>query len=211
MLDGQPRKVGRVRRLKTIQLTFDGAYLVAACIGGGIFIIPTAHLSAGFAFLDLEKPFTALDCHPSELSIATGDQRGRVQIWYPFDPAWWKAHIAAKEANRSNYDATISCPTRLFHWHAHAVASLAYTPNGAYLCSGGEEAVLVFWQLATGHKEFLPRLGAPIVNLTVSGSGDEAAIMLADATVLLIEAQQLVAKRSIASIKLGALFTLTSI
>ena len=34
--------------------------------------------------------------------------------------------------------------------------------SGAYLYSGGEESVLVFWQVDTNHKQFKPRLGAPI-------------------------------------------------
>ena len=33
---------------------------------------------------------------------------------------------------------------------------------GSYLLSGGNECVLVKWQTATGHNNFLPRLGAPI-------------------------------------------------
>lgn len=39
---------------------------------------------------------------------------------------------------------------------------------GSYLLSGGEEAVLVLWQHHTHHKQFLPRLGGPIVHLTAS-------------------------------------------
>ena len=37
--------------------------------------------------------------------------------------------------------------------------------SGAYLYSGGEEAVLVFWQVDTNHKQFKPRLGVPIAHI----------------------------------------------
>lgn len=62
-------------------------------------------------------------------------------------------------------------------WHAHGVWSTAFTPDGSLLLSGGEEAVLVVWQLPSAgtapgafggpvsdgrHMSFLPRLGAPI-------------------------------------------------
>jgi NET1-associated nuclear protein 1 (U3 small nucleolar RNA-associated protein 17) len=37
--------------------------------------------------------------------------------------------------------------------HAHIVRSMAFTKDGSYLVSGGEEAVLVIWQITTGEKE----------------------------------------------------------
>ena len=44
------------------------------------------------------------------------------------------------------------------HWHAHAVSSMAVTPEGAQLCSAGEEAVLVLWQLLSdGDSQKIPR------------------------------------------------------
>jgi NET1-associated nuclear protein 1 (U3 small nucleolar RNA-associated protein 17) len=47
-----------------------------------------------------------------------------------------------------------------YHWHSHAVASVVFNSDGTYMLSGGEEAVLVIWQLETGAKRTLPRLGA---------------------------------------------------
>ncbi|GAQ80570.1 WD40 repeat protein [Klebsormidium nitens] len=49
-----------------------------------------------------------------------------------------------------------------WHWHANAVGALVFSEDGAYVLSGGEEAVLVLWQVETGVKQFLPRMGAPI-------------------------------------------------
>ena len=49
-----------------------------------------------------------------------------------------------------------------WHWHANAVGALMFSEDGAYVLSGGEEAVLVLWQVETGVKQFLPRMGAPI-------------------------------------------------
>jgi NET1-associated nuclear protein 1 (U3 small nucleolar RNA-associated protein 17) len=49
-----------------------------------------------------------------------------------------------------------------WHWHASAVGTLVFSEDGAYVLSGGEEAVLVLWQVETGVKQFLPRMGAPI-------------------------------------------------
>ena len=41
-------------------------------------------------------------------------------------------------------------------------------PTGTYLVSGGEEGVLVLWQLDTHKREFRPRLGSPITHLACS-------------------------------------------
>lgn len=46
--------------------------------------------------------------------------------------------------------------------------------SGAYLYSGGEESVLVFWQVDSNHKQFKPRLGAPIAH--ICNSDDDALI-----------------------------------
>jgi NET1-associated nuclear protein 1 (U3 small nucleolar RNA-associated protein 17) len=45
------------------------------------------------------------------------------------------------------------------------VSSLSLSVDGRYLYSGGEEGVLVVWQLGSGHKDFVPRLGAAIAHV----------------------------------------------
>ena len=60
------------------------------------------------------------------------------------------------------------------HWHAHRVRSLAFSADGTTLLSGGDEAVLVMWQLGTRNRSFLPRLGGSI--LAIASSSLETAI-----------------------------------
>ena len=45
------------------------------------------------------------------------------------------------------------------HWHAEAVCCLAFSPDDAYLLSGGHEGVLVVWDISSGRRTYLPRLG----------------------------------------------------
>ena len=58
------------------------------------------------------------------------------------------------------------------HWHALPVLSLCYTPEGTYLLSGGHESVLTKWCHESygdqSQREYLPRLGAPVSNVTSS-------------------------------------------
>ncbi len=49
---------------------------------------------------------------------------------------------------------------------------------GTYLLSGGEEAVLVLWQLANEQKHFRPRLGAPIVGVACCPGDQTFAVSL---------------------------------
>ena len=54
------------------------------------------------------------------------------------------------------------------HWHSQPISGLTFTPDGAYMLSGGSESVLVLWQLGSGENTFLPRLGADIRSIAVS-------------------------------------------
>lgn len=92
--------------------------------------------------------FTCVACHPSEMTLATGDSLGCITIWQ-----------GLKEA----------APARsLYHWHTLPVADLVFSPTGRFLLSGGGECVLVKWGLASGDKQFLPRMGMPLCRLATS-------------------------------------------
>ena len=67
--------------------------------------------------------------------------------------------------------------------------------------SGGLETVLVIWQLETGHKQFLPHLGAAINNIVVSPNATSYAISLADNSVMTISTTELKPTANIAGIQ----------
>lgn len=156
----------------------------------------TTSLESGFTkFISPEK-LTCLAFHPTDEYFATGDEKGQIRLWYCLN-------------NQISFeDETVDkrAQTTVLHWHAHAVSSIAFTPNGAYLLSGGEESVLVIWQLHTGNKEFVPRVGAPISSVAVRGGGDgeeEYLLGLADSSFVFINAGSLTISRSFARIRLG--------
>ncbi|RPD82358.1 WD40 repeat-like protein [Lentinus tigrinus ALCF2SS1-7] len=185
--------VGKTRSTTGLAVSPSGAWLVATA-GHKAYVCQTANLSAGFTKFVSPERLTCLAFHPSEEYFATGDASGCIRLWYCL-----------------NESATVKTPgvektaqTTTLHWHAHAVSSLAFTANGAYLLSGGEEAVLVIWQLHTGKKEFVPRVGSPIVHIALlSTSGEEEYLLtLADASFVFVRASTLKISRSIARIKL---------
>ena len=83
-------------------------------------------------------------------TLAFGNTAGRIFIWHNF--------ISGKESL-----------TRL-HWHAHSVLSLGFSSDGSYLLSGGEESVLVVWQVDTLKRQFRPRIGAKIRRIASSNT-----------------------------------------
>ncbi|KAF9936435.1 hypothetical protein BGZ67_002382 [Mortierella alpina] len=188
-----------VRLLKSrvcggLAISSDGEYLVMA----GRYKLHVIHIAAGngieeggvtendesrFRCYITPERITCLAFHPTEGCIATGDERGRITLWYCFG---------------KNVDRPV---TTTLHWHAHKVAAITFTADGTYLLSGGEESVLVIWQLQSGFKQFLPRLGSEIKHITVSPDQGLYAIGQQDNSVNVIRSVDLKIKTVIQGLK----------
>jgi len=105
--------------------------------------------------------------------IATGHKSGHLQLW----------HGLAEPNTQGKPGLVVSK-----HWHAHAVRCLQFGPEATYLLSGGEEAVLVLWQLATSKQDFLPRLGSTLSSISISKDQEYYAVTAKDNSVRLIRA-----------------------
>ena len=92
-------------------------------------------------------PLTVLSLHPQGKYIAVGDSIGQIVKIY--------------EGKNSK-----------MHWHSHKVLSLAFTPDGNFMVSGGEEGVAVLWHESTGERTYLPRLGSSISAISVSSENN---------------------------------------
>ena len=91
--------------------------------------------------------FTSIASHPSEIVVATGNALGQIVIWRGFT------------------ESQNPCKS-VYHWHPTPVCDMQFSSSGMQLYSVGTEAVLVCWDLMTGNKRFLPRLGQPIRYIT---------------------------------------------
>ncbi|KAI9638599.1 WD40-repeat-containing domain protein [Dioszegia hungarica] len=112
-----------------------------------------------FAPLDKLKP-------KAEDWFATGDEKGVIRLWHGLGQAF--RLLGASGQSKDGAEVEKRLPTTSLHWHAHAVAALAFTPSGSQLLSVGEESVLVQWHLASGKREYIPRLGGkPILSLAI--------------------------------------------
>ena len=200
-------RLGKARLVSHMAVSPNGAWLVALS-GNKVHVLSLHDTSAGFVKYSAESRLTALSFHPdaSTPRFATGEENGKIRIWYCLE------QFAA--AGRAPDHATEAVPTTTLHWHAHAIAALEFTSDGAQLLSGGEEGVLVVWKLSSGNavgsdaREYVPRLGAGIVALSVARSFEkgeqEYVACLADGSVAFIASLSLRVVRVFATVKCDA-------
>ncbi|KAI9204433.1 WD40-repeat-containing domain protein [Polychytrium aggregatum] len=124
--------------------------------------------------------------HPTEPAVAVGDSDGQITLWYCLRTPFVAAPV-----------------TTTLHWHAHRVNGISFTADGAYMLSGGEEAVLVVWQLETRNKQFLPRLNSEIVSVTVSPTGSLFALGHRDNSIRIISSVNLTVRQAVAGLKIA--------
>ncbi|XP_065873775.1 uncharacterized protein [Euphorbia lathyris] len=160
------------------------------------------------------KNLTVLAFHPTQNIVAAGDVTGRVLIWRGFgnrtyvvgDELGSQRSLNIEEERpgvRGDGDAE-SCTT--WHWHPAEVNVLSFSSDGAYLYSGGKEGVLVVWQLDTGKKKFLPRIGSPLLYYTDSPDPSLSSISCADNQIHILKMPSMGILKSISGIKLPCSF-----
>ncbi|CAA6671814.1 unnamed protein product [Spirodela intermedia] len=169
------------------------------------------------------KSLSTLAFHPSERLVAGGDVTGRILLWKGFGRRKFSdtGHKFSKYMSeddeerpgvRGDDDAELSST---WHWHPAEVKLLSFSSDGAYLYSGGKEGVLVLWQIDTGKKKFLPRIGSPLLYFTHSPDPTLACISCADNQLQIVNMSSMKIVKSISGIKLpfsfprvyGELFT----
>ncbi|GAV59567.1 WD40 domain-containing protein [Cephalotus follicularis] len=156
------------------------------------------------------KNMTVFAFHPTQRIMAAGDVTGRILIWRGFGDRTFAIGDASlnerdlkddeeRPGVRGDDDAD-SCTT--WHWHPTEVNVLSFSSDGAYLYSGGNEGVLVVWQLDTGKKKFLPRIGSPLLYFTYSPDPSFSSISCADNQIHLLITPSMAILKSISGIKL---------
>jgi len=188
-------RVGKARQTTAMALSPDAKYLIL--IGKRkLHVASTDSLKDGFTKVISDQILTCLAFHPENNTFATGDAIGQIRLWYFLDESAKKSKVVK---------GLQVAPSVLLHWHAHAVSALTFSPNGANLLSGGEESVLVLWQLATQNREYVPRLGgASIESLSVlesrQGQEEEYIASLADGSIAFVSAINLKPNRIISQV-----------
>ncbi|GAC99801.1 hypothetical protein PHSY_007404 [Pseudozyma hubeiensis SY62] len=209
-------RIAKTREAVAIGVSPNGQWLVV--VGNDkVQVARTNDLASGFTRFISSHPgshhhhresMTCMAFHPTDSTrLVTGDSNGRIRVWYCLQNGFMAPSKAEADDGMERH-----APSTVLHWHAHAVSSLCFSPNGAHLLSGGEEGVLVVWHLgASGNaasKEFVPRLGAPLSAIAVAngldGREQEYAVSLADGSITFVSSMSLKPTRSFTRIKMDA-------
>ena len=105
------------------------------------------------------RQLTCVDIDPTQVAFVVGDANGQLIRWHALGDATQFSKL---------------------HWHAHAVRDVTFSTDGVFVVSGGEEAVLVLWELQSGRRTFLPRLGSPIDQITPHPMGTGFVLSFSD-------------------------------
>ncbi|KAF8337985.1 uncharacterized protein EI90DRAFT_3041236 [Cantharellus anzutake] len=140
----------------------------------------------------VEAHITALACHPGKEIFATGDERGKIEIWFCLNGS-------QKSGKYRN------APTSTMHWHFQPMKALTFTANENTLLSGGGEGVLVIWDVESQNRQFIPRVGAAIHSIVAVPSNQlrdqEYVLGLKDGSMLSIDAGGTSISRSFPQVK----------
>jgi NET1-associated nuclear protein 1 (U3 small nucleolar RNA-associated protein 17) len=218
------RKLGTAKNPVALAVSNDGKYMVVlgsveitvVLIEQAMAHKPTSPDEFTVTFEGSSNPetvWTELAVHPLENYFVTGENTGKIKFWYILREDRLKS-IQEDLRRRKHKNTALAVPptcTAVVHWHAHAVSALRFTGNGAYLMSGGEEGVVVMWSMAASamHKDFVPRLGGPIVSLSHTNYYEmqqELVARLSDGSIVFISSGTLEITRIISGLKSGKQF-----
>ncbi|KAI7901524.1 quinon protein alcohol dehydrogenase-like superfamily [Cokeromyces recurvatus] len=169
----QMRRICSLRDCNTIDITNDGKWLAFGArykvyvweINQDTEDVPETQLKEHI----FAESITVLKFHPFKPILAVGDRSGQITLITNYISNDKKDYIRS-----------------ILHWHHLYVRSLIFMADGSYLLSGGGESVMVIWQLDTGHKQFLPRLGGAIDSITISPNHRFYCVGLEDNSIRLI-------------------------
>lgn len=160
-----------VQKFKDLDVSKDGQYVAVAAGSSVYFWDVNSNDGPDYQIYKWDfSPVTKVRFNPTAASLAVGDIAGRIIL----------NHYTPQTMRKPR--------TTVHHWHSNAVTALEFMQDGLYMISGGSEAVLTFWQLDTGHKQFMPRLGGEIMSISISPNHKYYCVGLADNSIRLINA-----------------------
>ncbi len=151
---------------KQMQISQSGKVL--ACLIGRTLVFTRLDRKSPVQTATHEVPMISLAISPRDDTLLTGDLAGKLTYW----------HLSADSA----------APTQsTYHWHAHAIESVAFSADASLVYSGGQEGVLVIWHNNTNSRTFLPRLAGRLDVLACSADGTMLAVGLSNNSLRVIK------------------------
>lgn len=135
----------------------------------------------------------------SIIDVVIGGLKGSIHIYEDLPRKLIQRDHRASKGN------SVDITSRRLHWHRNAVQAVKWSADGYYVISGGQETILVLWQLETGSRGYLPHLGAAIESIVVSPFGSSYGVRLSDNSAMILSTSELQPTFSIAGIQIPAL------
>ena len=178
----QLRRLFKCRHVAKLSVTSDGVLVAGA--RKNVFVWREGMRDP--VKLKHERDISSVAVHSEHRFVAAADDRGEIFLWYNVLDEGGDAPVRSSQ----------------MHWHSQAVRAMCVSAEGGYLFSGGEEAVLVIWQLGSGQKSFLPRLGGAIEAIAACPDGMQLAMLCEGGKIRVIDMQT---RKLIKSIRLAGL------
>ncbi|KAG8762610.1 hypothetical protein FRC11_008508 [Ceratobasidium sp. 423] len=186
----------------------DSTQLFSASLDGTLKRWDTHH-GALLETLRIDQPVTHIATHSSlvdELFVVTTANPGKnSDSSHVFRVATKPKHQLPSPTSSLSDPPKAYKSSRTTHVGKTRRATGLAVSAGAQLVSGGEEAVLVVWQLHSGQREYIPRVGAPIGGVSVCFGPDgglEYAIALMDGGIVFVRSDTLRITRAVRRVRL---------
>lgn len=144
-------------------LVFSASSVALNYISTGMMSNEVCHKRMGCFYL-INNPDNPISPHPIAESLISSENSGKSQL-KTIDK---QLNAVNDGSGVENFIGLLECDTRVLHWHAHAINSLVFTNCGRFMLTGGEEAVVVIWDLENGTKRFITRLESTIFYIVIS-------------------------------------------
>jgi len=185
--DKKCQKVMKINKYDYFEVSSNGKY-IAIISENEVLLLNSFNKSYIEKIIKHNEIITSFAFHPKNHYVVLGNNIGAITLIYCLGDYF---------NNNSYVESTM-------HWHSHGVRTMKFTADGYYLMSGGEEAVLVIWQLETRKKSFIPRLGSPIQSISINNSNTLFATYLEDSTIHIITSSDMNIKQTFSGIKMAS-------
>jgi len=151
----------------------DGQTVGTSSLGGVVRVwnADNGQQTHGF-FMDAQLPMRALSFVSSSGLLAVGGDDGIVRLW--------NGLTCQLQGQGGFGNQCMDMPQRL-HAHTGAVRTLAWSPDGRFLATGGDDGILAIWHPAKAHNSLLKvRHNAPVLAVGWSSNGKRVAVASGD-------------------------------
>ena len=117
---------------------------------------------------------SCIDYCAEEDVLCLGHTNGQISFWFQPSSLMIQQSKTKPSKNKKKHSNTpLLLPTSsIHHWHSSSIShvSFPYSLSSSHVMSVGKEGVLVEWEVESGDKRFLPRLGSGISFISSSQS-----------------------------------------